>query len=402
VDTGGPAGQAGSEHWRRVRRYLNEHRHELALAAVDLYPRLGRVRSAPLLCQAAWIAPEPISLAGVRLAWDPAAPPPQIDGTEPQSKAVRPVADGRRHPAYAQALAGLAPPRMLENRACYRLTDLAVDGASASMTFGPGAYFDGINVGEAVAHEFADRHMSGTTRPRLADLPFRALVGDPTNPARRAVNPAISMLTLRRDRDGAMTFLLHSRDPAQVAHGGGLYQVIPVGVFQPSSDTDAALHNDFDLWRCAVREYSEEFLGHPEIYGHDSTAFDYDTWPVYRALTRARDEGSLRSYLLAVGVDPLSLAADILAVTVIDADVFDDVFAGLVAGNTEGRVLGHDTGGFAFTRGNVERFAAHEPMQAAGAAVLTLAWEQREQLTLAANLVTTSRVEDNEPGRAGR
>ncbi len=372
----------GIDQWRRVRRYLNGHRHELTQAAEGLYPELGRVRSTPLLCLAGWLPAEPVGLADVRLKWVPEVPPPRVDGTEPQARAAVPLgADGRRFSDYADALAALDPPRLLENRICYRLTNLTLGDGAAAMTFGPSTYFAGINVDEAVAHEFAGRQMSEADKPRLADLPLRDLVGSPADLAARAVTPAISMLTLRRSRDGAMTFLLHHRDPAQVVHAGGLYQVIPVGMFQPSSDTAAALRGDFDLWRSTVREYSEELLGTPETYGDGAGAFDYDAWPLYRALTKARQDGLLRSYLLGIGVDPLSLAADILAVTVIDADVFDDVFGALVTANAEGQVLGHETRGFAFTAGNVERFTAHEPMQAAGAALLRLAWEHREQLT---------------------
>jgi hypothetical protein len=51
-----------------------------------------------------------------------------------------------------------------------------------------------------------------------------------------------------------------------------------------------------------------------------------------------------------------------------------------VASNAEGTVLGHGTGGFPFTADTVERFVRQEPMQAAGAAVLTLAWNHRERL----------------------
>jgi hypothetical protein len=135
----------------------------------------------------------------------------------------------------AGALAELDPPRLLENRTCYRLTGVTFGGAPR-LTFGVSTYFAGINVGEAVAHEFAAWHLSRAARPRLADLPFRDLAGHPAGLAGRAVNPAISMLTLRKDRDGGITFLLHRRDAAQVVHGGGLYQVIPVGVVQPSSE----------------------------------------------------------------------------------------------------------------------------------------------------------------------
>jgi len=374
--------------WRRVRRYLNDHRHELTMAAQELYPGLDRVGPTPLRCPAGWRLAAPVGLAEVGLTWDPTAPPARVSGTEPQSQAVRPAArGGRRLVDYAEALAELDPPRLLDNRTCYRMTGVTFDGA-ARLTFGVSTYFAGINVGEAVAHELAAWHLGQTARPRLADLPFRDLVGHPADLAGRAVNPAISMLTLRKDRGGGMTFLLHRRDAALVAHGGGLYQVIPVGVFQPSSDTAAALRADFDLWRCAVREYSEELLGTAETcetYGRDGTAFDYDAWPLYRSLSGAREAGSLRSYLLGLGVDPLSLATDILTVTVIDGAVFDEVFAGLAASNAEGLVLGGGdaAGRFAFTRANVERFVTSEPMQAAGAAVLSLAWQHRDQLTAA-------------------
>jgi hypothetical protein len=48
---------------------------------------------------------------------------------------------------------------------------------------------------------------------------------------------AISTLTLRRSAGGDASFPLHWRDPAKVTHAGGLYQVIPVGIFQPVSST---------------------------------------------------------------------------------------------------------------------------------------------------------------------
>jgi hypothetical protein len=375
-----------ADQWRRVRRYLNDHRYELTSAAAELYPGVDRVAPTPLQSPADWRLSAPVSLTDVSLRWDPTAPPARVDGTEPQSQAVRPVASGgRRLVDYAEALAELDPPRLLENRTCYRLTGVSLRGG-ARLTFGVSTYFAGLSVGEAAAHEFAAWHMNRPARPRLADLPFRDLAGHPADLAGRAVNPAISMLTLRRERDGRSTFLLHHRDAAQVAHGGGLYQVIPVGVFQPSRDTSAALRADFDLWRCAAREYSEELLGGAETYGEGgegSAAFDYEAWPFYRSLASARAAGMIRSYLLGLGVDPLSLATDILAVTVIDGAAFDEIFAALAARNAEGAIAGGAGGatGFAFTQANVERFAGREPMQAAGAAVLTLAWRYRGQLT---------------------
>jgi hypothetical protein len=246
------------------------------------------------------------------------------------------------------------------------------------MTFGPGRYFDGVDVGEAVSHELAGAP-AGT---RLAALPLRAAAGHPADLTARPAQPAISVLTLRYDRSaGRATFLLHWRDPARVTHAGGLYQVVPVGVFQPSADGPAARRHDLDLWRCIVRELSEELLGGSEDYGDGRAPFDYAAWPLHQALSQARADGRLGAYYLGAGVDPLSLATDILAAVVIDAEVFDDVFAGLVDRNSEGIVVsGGDARGFPFDEPTVSRLVREEPLQAAGAAALALAWQHRAGL----------------------
>ncbi len=80
-----------------------------------------------------------------------------------------------------------------------------------------------------------------------------------------------------------------------------------------------------------------------------------------------------------MGVDPLTLATDLLCVVVIEADVFDRIFGGLVSGNDEGVLAGSDDGrsGVPFVADEIERLKAHKPMQAAGAAVLAAAWAHR-------------------------
>ena len=177
---------------------------------------------------------------------------------------------------------------------------------------------------------------------------------------------------------GDPTFLLHWRDPASVAHAGGLYQVMPVGVFQPVSADAAAERRDFDLWRCMAREFSEEFLGTPEDYG----TLDYERWPFFAALSAARAAGKLRVWCLGLGVDPLTMATDLLVAAAFGSDVFDGLFGGLVAANDEGRVVSWPgMTGIPFTAPVVGRFAGGgEPMQAAGAAVLELAWRHRGEL----------------------
>ena len=77
------------------------------------------------------------------------------------------------------------------------------------------------------------------------------------------------------------SFALHWRDPGKVAMNGGLYQVAPVGVFQPSHDAQWNVPNDFDLWRSIQREMHEELLGGSEEYGSDTAPIDYRSWRLW-------------------------------------------------------------------------------------------------------------------------
>jgi hypothetical protein len=72
---------------------------------------------------------------------------------------------------------------------------------------------------------------------------------------------------------------------------------------------------------------------------------------------------------------------------VFDQPVFDDLFHDLVATNAEGDILGVTTSGagtigIPFTQATVERSTSTQPMQAAGAALLDLAWRHRETMTI--------------------
>ena len=131
---------------------------------------------------------------------------------------------------------------------------------------------------------------------------------------------------------------LHWRDPARVAVNGGLYQVAPAGMFQPSDEAGWNLANDLSLWRAIAREVSEELLGTSEDYGSDRAPIDYGRWPFFAALTAARQAGTLHGYWLGVGADVLTLDVDLLTVLVFDAPFFDAEFGGLVAANDEGQI----------------------------------------------------------------
>jgi hypothetical protein len=162
---------------------------------------------------------------------------------------------------------------------------------------------------------------------------------------------------------------VHWRDPGRVQHAGGLLQVVPVGIFQPSGEAAWNQLNDFSLWRNIVRELSEELLGESEEYHSEHAPIDYDSWEFAARLAAALAEGSVGAYCLGLGVDPLTLATDLLTAVVIDAPVFDQIFGEVVTKNAEGRVLA----GKPFTKDVVEELIGSEPMQAAGAALLRLA-----------------------------
>ncbi|MGH3913145.1 MAG: helix-turn-helix domain-containing protein, partial [Pseudonocardiaceae bacterium] len=196
--------------------------------------------------------------------------------------------------------------------------------------------------------------------------------------------PGIVALTMRLRRYPAEpSFLLHWRDPAKVATGG-VYGVIPAGEFQPFSVGLWDRCNDFDLWRNVVREYAEELLGEPEYDGSRSRSINYGQWPLFQQLQAARADGSVSAFFLGLGLIASTLTASILAVVVIDDDVFTEVFGTAVRFNEEGEIVAVGNGtpieGVPFTEAAVRRMLETEPMVPSGAACLALAWRHRDSL----------------------
>lgn len=314
--------------WSRVRAHLRAHRYDLAVRAAGEFPDVPRVAGTPLLTAPAWVPPAPIPLSALDITM---AEAPPVD--------LPPASGHPDHPSYSAAMTALDAPTVFENRPTWRLLDADLAGPAPGLVFGDGMYFDSIDTGEAAAHEYA----AG------GPAPLRHAVGNPCDLAKRPANLAISALTIRRDPAGD-EFLLHWRDPTKVGHAGGLYQVVPVGVFQSSG------RDDFDLWRFMLREYAEEVLGEPEV-----EAPDYATWPFAVAMT---GNPGIEAHVLGLGVDPLTFATDLLVRVVVDAPVFDTIFGDRVAVNDEGAVTARP-----FTAEAIEDL----PMQAAGAALVRLA-----------------------------
>jgi len=311
--------------WKEVRAHLRTHRYELATE----FP--AGLAGTPLLTRPSWVPPAPIPLRALDIAWQQAP-----------AWALPPASGDPAYPSYSAAMAALDAPTVFENRPTWRLLDADLAGSAPRLVFGDGRYFDSIDTGEAAAHEYAAATLDGSATP------LRDAIGDPTDLRTRPANLAISALTATRDQ-----FLLHWRDPAKVGHAGGLYQVVPVGVFQSSGP------GDFDLWRFLLREYAEELLGEPEV-----EAPDYETWPFAAAMTAALDAGDIEAHVLGLGVDPLTFATDLLVRVRVDGPVFDELFGGRVAVNDEGAVTMRP-----FTPATISGL----PMQAAGAALVRLA-----------------------------
>ena len=358
------------DEWLRAAAFLSRDRYDLAVRAAAGYPPGLRVAGTPLLAPPAWRLPAPVPLDGVRLEFRPDAPRPDVPDVAALAPSALPLrADGSRYRRYSDVVAALAAPAVFENRPTYRLIEADLAGeAGPRLAFGRGRFFDGVDAGGAAGHEYA-------AAPDGA-APYREALGGPVGLARRSATMAVSALTLRHDRSaGTATFPLHYREPGKVSHAGGLYQVIPVGVFQPSGEAPWNEANDFSLWRGLLREYAEELLGADEDHG-ERAPIDYAAWPLARAMTGGLADGRVRAWCLGLGADPLTFALDLLAVVVIDAALYDDLFGDLVDVNAEGRVIEPRP----FDEPSVTGLLEGAPLQAAAAALLTLALSHRARL----------------------
>jgi hypothetical protein len=365
---------ASQSDWLRVRSYLREHRRALAVDAAGDYPAEHTVAGTPLLAAPEWQLAEPVPLHDIELEFSPRPPPGEAGPAagEVMAPLLPERPDGTRYRCYSDALRDLAAPAVFENRPTYRLTEAHL--GKRRLAFTRGRYFDGVDTGEAAAHEYAAARLGAWNQPRRAGL--HARIADPCDLGRRPVNLAITTLTLRFEAaTGRASFLMHWRDPAKVGHAGGMYQVIPVGIFQPSGEASWYEREDFSLWRCMLREFDEELRGTPEEYG--AGPVDYGSWPFARHMAAALDRGQIRVWCLGLGVDPLTYATDLLTVAVIHSRVFDELFSLEPRGNAEGSVLAARE----FAADVIDRSVTSEPVQAAGAAVLRLAWRHREILT---------------------
>lgn len=370
--------------WRQVRDALGQHRHSLAVLAESLHRsnRVPGLLRTGVISQPRWLPNEPVPLHEVGLVLDPAAAEPELSGDEPESSAVRPLATlEHRYHRYHAAVRDLSAPRLFENRLCFRLMD--VDWNAPKLTFGQMGFFDAVDINEALAHEFAFHHLAvnrdrDTVLPRasMRRLRFRKLLDDPFALNRRPVMGAIGTLTIKGGT--SPSFVLHQRDSARVAGGGGMAHLLPAGIFQPSSVIPEAIASDFSIWRNIQREYAEELLGHGE-YDGSGKPIQYSTLEPFAAMDHALHEDRIRVFYLGVTLDALTLAADILTVAVIDPDTYDELFAHAVETNAEGSVPRRM---FPLEGNTLNWLASSKQLSPGAAAALHLVWTHRKTLLI--------------------
>jgi transcriptional regulator with XRE-family HTH domain len=374
--------------FRVTRRALNTHRFLLSNIASQLYrpPKIGQ----RLLTLPGWLPQTPIQLDRLSLRWVGHPALTRVTGVEPEAGRLLPYCiSGQRYHRYTHALRDLNPPKLLENRPSYRLLDINLLEGNATLTFGPTTYFELVDIAEALAHELAATHLipelaseAVPRPPSWRQLALRRLVGDPFDLFRRPVPCSVDTLTIRRDRKGDPSVILHQRNADQVAVCGSMYHIMPAGVFQPCTMASAVHVADGDLWRNILREYAEEFLGDLDCDGNATNVVEYNHREPLRILEQARQDGMLHVWFLGAGLDPLTLWGELLTVVVISSDAFDEAFYKLVPANIEGAVVqvpNVNMRGMPFTYERLEQLRK-APMAPAAVACLELAWRHRHFL----------------------
>jgi len=106
---------ASQAEWLRVRSYLQEHRHALAVDAAGAYPAERRMAGTPLLAAPQWQPSEPVPLHDIELEFFPsAAPLPAPAGAPLTTSALPERPDGTRYRSYSDALRDLAAPAVFQ------------------------------------------------------------------------------------------------------------------------------------------------------------------------------------------------------------------------------------------------------------------------------------------------
>ncbi len=170
--------------------------------------------------------------------------------------------DGSPIGRYSEAISSYNPPKessLWTDNVSYRLAQLdRTDSGGFDLTVAPMSYFDGYDCWAVLEYESLRRLEAGQT----FQGPYRDAMGDPLDFKKRNVAAGLSVLTVRGDPQLGDSYYLHLRG-SEDATLPNMYGAVTVGEFQPSSKGPQAFKKDLSLWKCILREYAEEMLGHP-------------------------------------------------------------------------------------------------------------------------------------------
>ncbi|GAA3662602.1 hypothetical protein GCM10022267_56000 [Lentzea roselyniae] len=378
-----PAAWAAWSSWRTARQAggkarfrdqlqsLRDNQRALTRRMLAASPEHLRQSNLPVLTRPEWMRLVPFDLADVKIEWldesfDDVAKFRRASAKVLDKIQIAPIT------RYSTALIEIAGLTRLFDGVIYRLVDVELTADSKRMVFTRSTYFADLDTSEVLAFE------AQTSRRRS----YRRRLRDPFDFRKRVAGLGIDTLTIRRDGERAGFFLLQ-RDPKNVVNNASMIGVIPAGEFTPSDVSGEAVSRDLDLWKNIMREYAEEMLGVPDAQGQGGRWIDYASESPYWELEMARATGQLQVKVLGLGVDPLPWKTELLTVCVIDAEVFDEVFAPVPARNEEGIIIAGDRrNGLPFNEATVDRYCRAHNVSPNTEACLRLAWQHRAELGL--------------------
>lgn len=368
------------------RTHISEIAHSINLEFLDDEKYLSS-EELPLLCIDRWIPKEPLPLESVTCSI--------VDEAAPElnpAKLPLPFTDEQnRFPLYTSAVKELLKPKIFEDNRQYRFLGVESNGSSLKFNISrkPYSYFYKINYGKGVQHELISNLLSANKIDlfddvfafnkisKIKSLPFRKKVlegfGKTESFNHTVVLGGVSTLTLIYDGD-SFRFLLHERGSGQ-GYAANIRHVIPAGEYQPLSKGDN-FSKDLPFWNNTMREYAEELGNLEEFKGEEGKIFDYSKTSPFSDYLREVEKGSIKNFFLGFGLDPLSLQAEVVTVSIFMEETFNSLFGSTpFTQNDEGVIITEaDRWGIPFDEEEVNQ-RLEEGMLAAGHSALKLAFK---------------------------
>jgi hypothetical protein len=363
-----------------------EHRNDIQRIALDRHERWIDQTYPFVFAQDRWLLDRPVDLStlSVELA-DFHDPPARTEAALGLLRHHWPLdASGHRIGTCHEAIGEFDRPALWFDAKSYRLTSVDFTGPTPRIQVAPTTYWQAFDFSEGLKHEAGSQFRR--SKGKQVDGPLRKRLGTPFDVTLRHCGIGLTALTVRRE-GGNATFFLHRRS-ASVATSRNETSVIPAGEFQPSDDSTYALTRDCDIWYAVMREYAEELLGADEVRVGRGAPIDYDEeWP-FSEFQRARLDGLITTYLIGIGMHPVSWKCQLYLICVFDGQTFDRLFADMVPENDEGllelpsstRPANSPFLGWKLDEETVSRYVRDESLSPAGKVLLTAAWRHRSLL----------------------